>query len=335
VRGALVEGRRWGRRTFTEYDGLLGAAVPPPPTLAPTQLETYGLCPFKFFGERILGVREIQEPEAVETITPLDRGALLHDILDRFFSQLVQDGLVPVRAEGLDECRRRLRTIADEVCAGFEKSGAVGYRFMWEVEKARILTDLEGILSFELAAPPGFVPAYFEARFGPTPAWVTPPPGSMPHPLELPVDGRPMRFTGYIDRIDLDQRGGARVIDYKTGMIYGEKSDQFRGGQSLQLPTRCSPTTASPPERPKLSIIMPPERAATSASASAAKPWRRGPASLRSFSRRSRTGSRRACSRSAPGRTGTTARTAPSSRCAATGACGWWSESSGIPPLPP
>jgi len=236
VRGTLAEDRRWGRRTFTEYDGVLGAAVPPPPTLAATQLETYGLCPFKFFGERILGVREIEEPEAVETITPLDRGALLHDILDRFFSQLVQDGLVPVRAEALDECRRRLRTIADEVCTGFEKSGAVGYRFMWEVEKARILTDLEGVLSFELAEPPGFVPAYFEARFGPTPAWVTPPPGSMPRPLELPVDGRPMRFTGYIDRIDLNQRGGARVIDYKTGMIYGEKSDQFRGGQSLQLP---------------------------------------------------------------------------------------------------
>ncbi|HTD48530.1 MAG TPA: PD-(D/E)XK nuclease family protein, partial [bacterium] len=236
VRGTRAEDRRWGRRTFTEYDGLLDAAVPPPPTLAATQLETYGLCPFKFFGERILGVREIEEPEAVETITPLDRGALLHDILDRFFSQLVRDGLVPVRAEGLDECRRRLRTIADEVCAAFEKSGAVGYRFMWEVERARILTDLEGVLSFELAEPPGFVPAYFEARFGPTPAWVTPPPGSMPRPLELPVDGRPMRFTGFIDRIDLDQRGAARVIDYKTGMVYGEKSDQFRGGQSLQLP---------------------------------------------------------------------------------------------------
>ena len=186
--------------------------------------------------EKLASTLKIEEPEAVETITPLDRGALLHDILDRFFSQLVRDGLVPVRTEGLDECRRRLRTIADEVCTGFEKSGAVGYLFMWEVEKARILTDLEGVLSFELAEPPGFVPAYFEARFGPTPAWVTPPPGSMPHPLELPVDGRPMRFTGYIDRIDLDQRGGARVIDYKTGMIYGEKSDQFRGGQSLQLP---------------------------------------------------------------------------------------------------
>src|SRR5205807_3914085 len=133
---------RWGRRTFTEYDGLLDAAVPPPPTLAATQLETYGLCPFKFFGERILGVREIEEPEAVETITPLDRGALLHDILDRFFSQLVRDGLVPVRTEGLDECRRRLRTIADEVWRGLEKGGAVGLLCVWEGEEARSLNGL-------------------------------------------------------------------------------------------------------------------------------------------------------------------------------------------------
>lgn len=236
ARGTRAEGRRWGRRTFTEYDGVLGAAVAAPPTLAATQLETYGLCPFKFFGERILGVREVEEPEVVETITPLDRGALLHDILDRFFSHLVRDGLVPVRAERLDECRRRLRTTVEEVCAAFETSGAVGYQFMWEVEKARILTDLEGVLSFELVEPSGFVPAYFEARFGPSPAWVTPPPGSIPHPLELTVEGRSMRFTGYIDRIDLDQRGAARVIDYKTGALYGEKSDRFRGGQSLQLP---------------------------------------------------------------------------------------------------
>jgi ATP-dependent helicase/DNAse subunit B len=107
---------------------------------------------------------------------------------------------------------------------------------MWEVEKARILTDLEGVLAFEFVDPSGFVPRYFEARFGPTPSWATAPPGSMPHPLELTVDGRTLRFTGFIDRIDVNDGGSARVIDYKTGAIYGEKDNKFRGGQSLQLP---------------------------------------------------------------------------------------------------
>ena len=235
VRGTRAEGGRWGHPTLTEYDGVLGVPVPLPATMAATQLETYGTCPFRYFGDRVLGVRELDEPEAVETISPLDRGALLHDILEEFFAGLVKDGLVPVRVPHLDECRERLRSIAHRAFAKFERSGAVGYPFMWEVERARILTDLEGVLAFELADDADLVPQYFEARFGPTPAWATVPPGSMPQPLEVPVEGRPRRFTGYIDRIDVGA-GAARVLDYKTGALHGQKDNKFRGAQSLQLP---------------------------------------------------------------------------------------------------
>jgi ATP-dependent helicase/nuclease subunit B len=235
VRGTRAEGGRWGHPTLTEYDGVLGVPVPLPATMAATQLETYGTCPFRYFGDRVLGIRELDEPEAVETISPLDRGALLHDILEEFFAGLVKDGLVPVRIQHLDECRERLQSIAQRAFAKFERSGAVGYPFMWEVERARILTDLEGVLAFELADDADLVPQYFEARFGPTPAWATVPPGSMPQPLEVTVGGRPLRFTGYIDRIDVGA-GVARVLDYKTGAVYGEKANKFRGAQSLQLP---------------------------------------------------------------------------------------------------
>jgi ATP-dependent helicase/DNAse subunit B len=38
--------------------------------MAATQLEKYGTCPFRYFGDRVLGVRELDEPEAVKTISP-------------------------------------------------------------------------------------------------------------------------------------------------------------------------------------------------------------------------------------------------------------------------
>jgi RecB family exonuclease len=57
----------------------------------------------------------------------------------------------------------------------------------------------------------------------------------MPQPLEVPVGGRTLCFTGYIDRIDVGA-GRARVIDYKTGAVHSEKANKFRGAQSLQLP---------------------------------------------------------------------------------------------------
>jgi hypothetical protein len=106
---------------------------------------------------------------------------------------------------------------------------------MWRVEQERILTDLEAFLAQEAAEEMGFVPAFFEARFGPSP-WTPPRPGSTVEPLELNLGDRTVRLTGFIDRIDLHPSGAARVIDYKSGGVYGEKDNLLRGGQSLQLP---------------------------------------------------------------------------------------------------
>jgi hypothetical protein len=106
---------------------------------------------------------------------------------------------------------------------------------MWTVEQEHILTNLQAWLSVEISEGEGVVPAFFEARFGPSRAG-TSAPGLTEAPLELTAGGRPIRLTGCVDRIDIHPRGRARVIDYKSGRVYGEKPDLFRGGESLQLP---------------------------------------------------------------------------------------------------
>lgn len=235
ARGIRAEASRWERNRLTEYDGVLGVAVPLPATMAATYLETYGTCPFRYFGKHVLGVSEVEEPEEAETISPLDRGKIIHDILDQFLSGLVKDGQVPMQARRAEAYRRRLEKTARAALEEFEAAGAVGYPFMWEVEQARILTDLEGFLTAELADEFGYVPAYFEARFGPV-RWGAPPPGSSPEPVKVRAGRRVLRFTGYIDRIDVHRTAGARVLDYKTGGVFGVKEDAFSGGLNLQLP---------------------------------------------------------------------------------------------------
>jgi ATP-dependent helicase/DNAse subunit B len=236
ARGTAAEANRWGQPRFTQFDGLLGGRLAPPATMSATHLETYGRCPFKFFGERVLGVRELDEPEEVDTITPLDRGSIIHDILQEFLAALVADGLVPLDRASAEDYRRRLQEIARDVFAKFEASGAVGYPFMWRVERERIMTDLEGFLAEELADEAGYVPAYFEARFGPA-SWGPMTRGSSPEPLELKAGEHALRFTGFIDRIDVHRSGkAARVIDYKTGRVGDAKENLLRGGESLQLP---------------------------------------------------------------------------------------------------
>ena len=51
-----------------------------------TALESYAFCPMQYFMQRILKLNEEEEIET--TMTPLERGSLIHDILFNFFMQL-------------------------------------------------------------------------------------------------------------------------------------------------------------------------------------------------------------------------------------------------------
>jgi len=88
-----AERARFATNTFTAYDGLLSnkqnlaalqtrydGARP----LSPTRLENYWLCSYRYFLQYELGV---YAPEEVDTISPvngLDRGQILHEILQRY-----------------------------------------------------------------------------------------------------------------------------------------------------------------------------------------------------------------------------------------------------------
>jgi hypothetical protein len=80
------------------------------------------------------------------------------------------------------------------------------------------------------------MPRYFEARFGPAPPWVKFPPA---RPRSLSRSLSEARGCALSARSTGSRRrggGAARVIDYKTGGVYGEKDNRFRGAQRLQLP---------------------------------------------------------------------------------------------------
>ena len=95
-RALAAQTARWRTRELTAYDGVLGAEhlaallarVGPERALSPTALETYAKCPYRFFLEKVIGLRELEEPEAIERIDALSRGSLIHRILQRFLEGL-------------------------------------------------------------------------------------------------------------------------------------------------------------------------------------------------------------------------------------------------------
>ena len=241
--GTLASAIRLGQRRnlhrLTEFDGNLskvaeevgfGHNLEQSPVSA-TSLESWAVCPFRYFLSHVLRLSALETPEETTTIGALDRGSLVHEILERFIQEASNDGELPAPGEEWNrQSGERLMRIAGDAFRAAESRGVTGKLLLWELEKQDILTDLETFLEEDskLRASLDTSGLRVETGFGfggDTPDVVDP---------ETRV-----RFRGYIDRIDVSADGrSALVIDYKTGSAspYRRlKDDAIDQGKRLQL----------------------------------------------------------------------------------------------------
>lgn len=223
-------------KLFTRWDGRITGASELVPSservVSPTALQNYAACPFRYFLGHVLYVAETERPEDTLTISPLERGNLIHNALERFIKD------VPPRnspeEKWTDEERARLLAIGNELCDDAEAAGNTGRKLLWRLARARIMCDLAGFLDKdeELREQFGVVPAEVELAFGMRDA--------EQGPLSLTIDGHTIAFRGRIDRVDRAPDGTRLlVLDYKTGTMYGVDKlakDPVRRGELLQLP---------------------------------------------------------------------------------------------------
>jgi ATP-dependent helicase/nuclease subunit B len=215
----LARGRR--SNEFTRFDGnLAGLALPDLKSTgitSATRLQSWAVCPFAFFVEYLLGVEVVQNPERKLEIAPLDKGSLIHEILDRFITEQIDAGRA---GPWTGPRRRRLLRVAEDVFTEYQERGVTGRAIFWRRDRDRILADLD-----EFAARDDGRPLATERRFD---------------DIDFPLPGgRSVRFRGFIDRIDDAGPGSASVIDYKTGSTsrYADLSaeDPHQCGTHLQL----------------------------------------------------------------------------------------------------
>jgi hypothetical protein len=223
---------------FTRFDGnLAGVAVPSPASpdvaVAPTRLEAWAECPFAYFMSSVLRVDVPQEPDDRYAISALDRGSLVHGVLDAFLAELVGTGAVPPPGRPWTaEHHARLRELAEAACEEYEVLGLTGRRVLWDRDRRRILADLDHFLTEDdrVRAETSATPVASELRFGL--------PGAPDGPLAFTLsDGRTVRFRGAADRVDRTAAGGLCVVDYKTGRPDALPADDPTArGRRLQLP---------------------------------------------------------------------------------------------------
>jgi len=205
---------------FTRFDGnLAGCDIVDPGAgrrvVSATQLEMWPSCPHAYFMRYLLGVEPADQPERELRISALERGDLIHTILDRFLSEVLAAGAPNSESRWSDAERLRLSQIAAEAFVEREGQGRVGQRIFWEPERARIHREMLAFLDVEQRwrSAQGCVPWATEKSFG----MVRRGEAAL-EPVEFPLrDGRAIRLRGAIDRIDVTVGGDLIVVDYKTG----------------------------------------------------------------------------------------------------------------------
>ncbi len=243
-----IEARRerWSS-ALTSYDGVM--TTPEAAALAlrlsqfnagdpvsPTRLETYATCPYRYFLKHQLRVEPVDEPEAIERIDALERGSLIHAILERFLRAIGRED--PPSSARREAHLERLIEIAREEGADRERRGVTGRPLVWAMDQRQINEDLVRWYDHEVAgAGDGLLPGAFEVSFGPVRYGLgtSDQTISSDEPLVLRAGARELRLQGRIDRVDWDDaRTRFRVIDYKTGKPRDKTA--FDHGQALQLP---------------------------------------------------------------------------------------------------
>ncbi len=173
ARALELERGRWGRDTFGPYDGkvrapallaglaekarLSGRAV------SPSRLETYARCPFDYFLKYILGVSELEAPTEEFELPPMERGALLHDLLRDLYRERLSAGPF---GELTDEDVAAAIERAGEILDRLGRVHAENHPATWQAEREKTLEQIAALLAHERAEHASARPTRFEHAFG-------------------------------------------------------------------------------------------------------------------------------------------------------------------------
>ncbi|MFN8543619.1 MAG: PD-(D/E)XK nuclease family protein [Candidatus Binatia bacterium] len=240
-RALRARARRWIRR-WTTSDGLVDPDAPAHAALArhqlamrpfsPTALQHFAACPYRFFLQAIHRLAPREEADALESLDPLTRGALVHDAQFATLTALRDGGLLPVRTPTLDAALAVLDEAVTQTAARWHDDLAPAIERVWEDAVALVRADLREWLRRMAAAPGDWVPWRFELSFGIADrARTFADPASVPD--AVPVTAM-LRLRGAIDLVERNPRGVLRVTDHKTGQVRVKDGFVVAGGDALQ-----------------------------------------------------------------------------------------------------
>lgn len=221
---AWAELRR-GRTAFEEprfHGSVWPVAVK---SFAVRRLEMYLDCPFKYFAESVLGLKDESDDDLAEG--PRLQGQFLHDLLAAFFHAWQASGRGTITSDNIDEARRVFADLVQERLAAAALADAALWRMRLLGSAGRTGIG-EIVLRAEAAASDTVVDRLLEHRLD-GPCRLRPPAGGE-------AAHRTVMLHGIADRIDVLDGHRLRIVDYKLG-----RAPDVR--RAVQLPLYASHAT--------------------------------------------------------------------------------------------
>ena len=207
----------------SQYEGDLSALATtfkatysPDHTWSASRFETYATCPHQFFIQNLLKLEPKEPPEL--GLDAAQVGSILHEVLEKVYRA----------AEDITDLDALLAILEDHAASVFAQAPhKEGFRPspLWEVEKDQFIGMLRKTIEALHTESLGWTPIRFEEKFG----------ISNTPDLVLDLETEEVRLRGLIDRVDRNELGGLRIIDYKTGGSNLSNKDLI-SGQRLQMP---------------------------------------------------------------------------------------------------
>ncbi|HEY6039463.1 MAG TPA: PD-(D/E)XK nuclease family protein, partial [Kofleriaceae bacterium] len=239
ARALRTRARRWDVKAWKPADGLivstpegraaLAAHAPAARSFSPTALEQFAACPYRFVLRTIVRLEARETPEPIETIDPLERGSLVHEVQFELLGELRERGLLPVTEPALPTARDRLDAVLDRVAARYHHKLFPAIERVWNDAIASIRADLREWLR-RMTDDPEWTPQRFELAFG-LDSQTGRDPASSDDPVATSIG---LILRGSIDLVELHRDGQVRATDYKTGKAKMERGSVIGGGKSLQ-----------------------------------------------------------------------------------------------------
>lgn len=202
---------------LSEEAAELGRQFGPEHIWSASRLERYRSCGYYFFTRNVLALEPRQEPE--QGVGSRQLGGIYH----RIFEAVYRDGGPPagMAAEAVQPFVTR---IANPILDAAPEQEGFQETAWWAQTRQEIIDNVvESVLRLAELAD-NFSPLQVEALFDEATALVI-----------AGESGDSFRLRGFIDRVDRDDAGRIRIIDYKSGGPGSFNKQQVEKGKKLQL----------------------------------------------------------------------------------------------------